>query len=291
MTQVYLFPVPVQGAEAPAAIVAAIEQANRMATHDLPLEALIVGRGGGSLEDLWAFNDETVARAIAASVLPIVSAVGHEVDFSIADFVADQRAATPSAAAELLSLDQDEWFQRLDRMQLHLDRTLRQRIGRQQERLDHLKARLKHPGKQLTQQKATLNTQRKALGRLLKARLNHDRLSLDAMTRQLRSRHPRGALQRTAEQLKETSSQLRSGITRRLELEQSNLAQARRLLETLGPENTLSRGYAIVQTSSDERIVRDAGTVTAGDQLTLRLHRGTLETTVNRVDEVAEQPE
>ena len=111
------------------------------------------------------------------------------------------------------------------------------------------------------------------------------------MTRQLRSRHPRGALQRTAEQLKEAGNQLRSGITRQLEAEQSSLTQARRLLETLGPENTLSRGYAIVQRSSDERIVRDAGTVTAGDQLTLRLHRGSLETTVERVDKVAEQPE
>ena len=290
MTQVYLFPVPVQGTDAPAAIVAAIEQANRMAKHDLPLEALIVGRGGGSLEDLWAFNDEAVARAIAASALPIVSAVGHEVDFSIADFVADQRAATPSAAAELVSLDQDEWFQRLDRMQLHLDRALRQRILRQRERLDHLKERLRHPGKQLAQQKATLNTQRNALGRLLKSRLSHDRLSLDAVTRQLRSRHPRGALQRTAEQLKGASNQLRSGITRRLEAEQSSLTQAKRLLETLGPENTLSRGYAIVQTSSGKRIVRDACTVTAGDRLTLRLHRGSLETTIDRVDEVAEQP-
>ncbi len=111
---VFLFPVAVQGEAAAREIAAAIERANRWQREGkVQLDALIVGRGGGSLEDLWAFNEEIVARAIAASELPIVSAVGHEVDFTIADMVADHRAATPSAAAELLSPDQREWLQRL----------------------------------------------------------------------------------------------------------------------------------------------------------------------------------
>ena len=284
MTEVYLFPVPVQGVEAPAAIVTAIQQANRIAKKTISLDVLIVGRGGGSLEDLWAFNEEVVARAIAASALPIVSAVGHEVDFSIADFVADQRAATPSAAAELVSLDQEEWFQRLDRMHLQLDQALKRRIGQQRERVGHLRARLRHPGKQLAMQMDTIRTQEKNLTRLVQGRLEKNHLLLEGLTRQLEGHHPRAALIGARDTLLESKRELAEKINRRLISERANLQQAVRLLESLGPENTLARGYAIVNTG-DGVILREAGDVQRGDTLQVRLHRGSVEGTVTLVND------
>jgi exodeoxyribonuclease VII large subunit len=153
-TRITLIPVPVQGEQAPGAIARAIVVANTLvATGEKDFDVILAGRGGGSLEDLWAFNDERVARAIAASGLPIVSAVGHEVDFTIADFVADVRAATPSAAAELLSTDQREYAQKITALRLrlinrwqHIATQTRQRISWHEKRLQ-----TQHPGQRLRQ--------------------------------------------------------------------------------------------------------------------------------------------
>ena len=145
--EVSILPVAVQGDGAAADIASAIEKANRWHSEEkIQLDALIVGRGGGSLEDLRAFNEEIVARAIAASQLPIVSAVGHEVDFSIADMAADHRAPTPSAAAELLSPDQRELQQRLQKLEADLVRLIRRKLSDANTQLEHLRKRLKHPG-------------------------------------------------------------------------------------------------------------------------------------------------
>jgi exodeoxyribonuclease VII large subunit len=210
--------------------------------------------------------------------------VGHEVDFSIADFVADQRAATPSAAAELVSLDQEEWFQRLDRMHLQLDQALKRRIGQQRERVGHLRARLRHPGKQLAMQMDTIRTQEKNLTRLVQGRLEKNHLLLEGLTRQLEGHHPRAALIGARDTLLESKRELAEKINRRLISERANLQQAVRLLESLGPENTLARGYAIVNTD-DGAILRKAGDVKTGDTLQVRLHRGSVEGTVTLVND------
>ena len=146
--KVSLFPTAVQGEEAPAQIVSALADAN---SHH-GLDALIISRGGGSLEDLWAFNSEQVARAIAKSVLPIISAVGHEIDFTIADFVADLRAPTPSAAAEIISPDSQQIQTQLNRLQQSLTESLQRNLFGFKQQLNHLQKRLQHPGSRLQQQ-------------------------------------------------------------------------------------------------------------------------------------------
>ena len=174
LAEIFLFHCSVQGEKAPAEIIRAIERANRWsAGSDKPLDVLIVGRGGGSYEDLFCFNDEGVARAIAASKIPIVSAVGHEIDFTIADFVADRRAATPSNAAELSSPDRQEWLRRLADIEDRLPITIEDRIRTRQEKVDTLTNRLvlAAPHKKLQLQKELLTHRKELLVRAFRKKL------------------------------------------------------------------------------------------------------------------------
>lgn len=280
MIKVVLLPVPVQGADAPAAIVQAIKQANDLTSQGtLKLDVLIVGRGGGSLEDLWAFNDEQVARAIANSLLPIISAVGHEVDFTIADFVADQRAATPSAAAELASFDQTEWLQRFDQAQSTLQSTLRRRLSSQRERLGHLRARLRHPGRQVQQQRRELNALTRQLQQHVSHRLHHQHQQLQYLTVRLQQRHPRLKLQSLAQALGTQRQQLEQRMQNHVAATRRQLQEHCRLLNTLGPQQTLMRGYAIVQTKGGQ-VVRDSANVPKGERLSVTLSQGHLDVSV-----------
>jgi exodeoxyribonuclease VII large subunit len=179
---VFVLPVAVQGEGAAAQISTAIERANLWHREGkIQLDALIIGRGGGSLEDLWAFNEEIVARAIAESELPIVSAVGHEVDFSISDMVADVRAPTPSAAAELLSPDQQEWLQRLQSVENALARLIQRKLSDLTTQLSHLKQRLKHPGAQLRENAQRVDDLEQRLILAQKNQLLRHRCALDIL--------------------------------------------------------------------------------------------------------------
>lgn len=291
MTEIYLFPVAVQGPEAAPAIVGALEQANRLhETGELPLEVLIVGRGGGSLEDLWAFNEEVVARAIAASRLPVVSAVGHEVDFTISDFVADQRAATPSAAAELVSIDQQEWMQRFDRVQLTLRGGIQRKLAIEQQQLRHLRARLRHPGTALAQRRERLRSLEQRLKSTLTHQLEGQKQQLKVLARRLAGRHPQVAILRAQEQLAEGRRRLTTSIDQKLSGSRSSLKQYQRLLQSLGPENTLARGYAIVE-DGDGNILRDATSARVGDAIAVRLSRGRLSATVKKTESGVSTPD
>ncbi|MEX2131868.1 MAG: exodeoxyribonuclease VII large subunit, partial [Pseudohongiellaceae bacterium] len=188
-TQITLFPVAVQGAEAAANITHALQLANRLADK-LGIEALILGRGGGSLEDLQAFNDESVARAIFASRLPVVSAVGHEVDFTIADFVADLRAATPSAAAELMSPDQLEFLQQFADFRRQLTNAIARQFQDGSRRLDSLRGRLKHPGRRLQEHAQTLDRLEAGLRRAVKQNLARQNTQLTHLARSLNTVSP-----------------------------------------------------------------------------------------------------
>ena len=188
-TRVTLFPVAVQGQDAPTEIVRALELANRHADK-LGIEALILTRGGGSLEDLQAFNQESVARAIFASQLPVISAVGHEIDFTIADFVADLRAATPSAAAELTSPDQQEFRLRFAALAQQLSSQLQQRIESGFRQLDYLSRRLKHPGRRLQEQAQTLDRLEAGLLRGIRQKLRLQTSELNQMMRNLNAVSP-----------------------------------------------------------------------------------------------------
>ncbi|MEH6585467.1 MAG: exodeoxyribonuclease VII large subunit [Halioglobus sp.] len=282
--QVSILPVAVQGVGAAAEIADAINRANRwQAEGTIHLDALIVGRGGGSLEDLWAFNEEIVARAIAASELPIVSAVGHEVDFSIADMAADRRAATPSAAAELLSPDQREQMERLKKLETELLRLIRRKIADAQTRLDHLRARLKHPGAQLREQSQRLDDLEQRLILAQRNLLARKKAELALLESRLQANSPLPHIQQMQKDVGNMRQRMEAAMQATLQDSKSRLAHLAQMLDSLSPLSTLARGYAIV-TDSDGKVVSDAATVEPGDQLEARLAKGRIAVTVNRTE-------
>lgn len=282
---VAVFPVPVQGDAAAPAICEALERANRWhASGALPLDALIVGRGGGSLEDLWAFNEESVARAIAASALPVVSAVGHEVDVTIADLVADRRAPTPSAAAELLSPDQADWLLRLRQLEQALRNGIGRQLRAQHRELAHLRARLKDPGAQLRERAQRLDDLELRLAAAGRRATREQAQRLARLGDRLRHRDPRPRLARLQDRLTMARERLGQSARRDLEHRRERLRRLASLLESLSPLATLGRGYALLS-DDDGRLLRRADAVSVGDPLEARLARGRLGLRVERVDD------
>ncbi len=282
--EVFLLPVPVQGEGAAARISEAIEAANRWAREDrIRLDALVVGRGGGSLEDLWAFNEEVVARAIAASELPVVSAVGHEVDFTIADLVADYRAPTPSAAAELLSPDQQEWLQRLRAMESNLTRLARRQFGDAATLLSHLKRRLRHPGAQIRENAQRVDDLEQRLVLVQRNLLRRHRADLALRASRLMANSPLPRLQQSREDLRNRRQRLQTSAQHRLRGLTERLAHLGQVLNSLSPLGTLQRGYAIV-TDSSGKVLRDARQAAVGDEVEARLASGRLGLTVRKTE-------
>lgn len=268
---VVIYPTAVQGEGAANEIAAQIQLAGRRSECDV----LIVGRGGGSLEDLWAFNEEVVARAIYASPLPVISAVGHEVDVTISDFVADLRAATPSAAAELLSPDRVEWLETLQRIENRLGRTLQQQFKQQQQRLIWLKKRLRDPAQQLQQRSQRLDELELRLAKAQTNRLHHLQARLRTGDARLQRHNPLLRLQQLRQTEQQLSLRLRQSWQQRLKQLQLRLAGQVGALEAISPLATLNRGYAIVQ-DEQNRVIRDSREVKQGDTVRTRLHHGEL---------------
>ncbi|HEB92624.1 MAG TPA: exodeoxyribonuclease VII large subunit [Gammaproteobacteria bacterium] len=269
---VLIHPVPVQGSEAPAAIVDALYTAAQRDECDL----LLLTRGGGSLEDLWAFNDEAVARAIVDSPIPVISAVGHEIDVTIVDFVADMRAPTPSAAAELISPDHSEWQDTLRHWRSRLIRATQSRLAREQQHLQAVSRHLKHPGQRLQDRAQRLDELEQRLGRALRTRLQHNQARLGTLTARLHSQSPTRQLTTLQLRLRADRQRLHTAMSQHLGKEQQRLAALARALDAVSPLATLSRGYAIAQ-HPDGSIVRKAGEVNIGDPLSVRLGEGRLE--------------
>jgi exodeoxyribonuclease VII large subunit len=268
---VILYPVQVQGAEAPAQIITAIETANRLNQVDV----LIVGRGGGSLEDLWSFNDEGVARAVFASKLPIVSAVGHEVDVSISDFVADVRAATPSQAAELVSPDQTDLYQLITQRRDQLVRRWKTINQTAQQRLSYLRQRLRDPGTLLREWQQRLDDQER---RLVSVAHSQQRLRLqrfDALEKRLHRASPMVRLKADQQRLAQWRQRLERLGYEQLKPRRQQLAAYAGQLNTLSPLNTLERGYSITR-AEDGSVIQKAGQTQAGDRITTLLRDGTL---------------
>ena len=272
LVDVELLPVPVQGKEAAPAIVAAIRRAGAWARHDV----LLLTRGGGSLEDLWSFNDEAVARAIAATTIPVVSAVGHEIDFTIADFVADLRAATPSAAAELLVPDAraivGDLRQRRERLALLLRRTLE----RAQQRVDHAYARLNalRPQARLDLGRTRLAHLQERLQASQGRRLERAAHNLSALRARLAQRHPRRDLALASQRLQRGGSDLRRRIAHLLERRARHLGELARALNAVSPLATLSRGYAILFETQRARLIRSVRQVQTGDSVRAQVADG-----------------
>ena len=281
---VSIIPVAVQGEGAAGEIAAAIANANRWQREGkVHLDALIVGRGGGSLEDLWAFNEEIVARAIAASELPIVSAVGHEVDFSIADMVADHRAPTPSAAAELLSPDQREWQQRLTQIEANLVRLIKRKLATAATELEHLRKRLKHPGAQLREQAQRLDDLEQRLILAQANLLQRRRSELALLESRLHARSPLPRLRQLQRDTAQLQQRLEAAMQHKLQQAGARLAHLAQLLDSLSPLATLHRGYAIV-TDSEGKVLTDAAAVSVGEQVEARLAKGKLALSVTGVE-------
>ena len=278
--KVYVFPVAVQGEGAAEQVAAAVTQANQLTqTGEIPLDVLIVGRGGGSLEDLWAFNEEVVARALFASEVPTVSAVGHEVDFSIADLTADARAPTPSAAAELVSTDQSERFQQLDALTSVMTRSVTRRLTALSQQLTSLNRRVRHPGHALGHQRQTLQRLSDTLHRGITRYISSQRNQSMQMASRLSAQHPRQQLLRIKNQRQLLSHRLSHQINQQLKAARAELAYKTKLLASLGPEQTLGRGYAIV-TDMHGNVLKDALQASKGDSLSVRLGSGSLLTEV-----------
>lgn len=278
---VFIYPTQVQGSAAIGQIVAAIALANRRAEVDV----LIVGRGGGSLEDLWCFNEEAVARAIAHSAIPVVSAVGHEVDVTISDFAADLRAPTPSAAAELVAPDRSARAQRL----VHLKQRLVQAISRRQTAARHgfalLQKRLDHqdPKRRLEQQSQRLDELSGRLQQLLNLRLHQGERRLANLELRLQARSPEKLLAAGKRRHQLAQERLHTLMNKRQDLAAHRLAMLSARLDGISPLATLGRGYSITRTPNGE-VIRRAAQVSPGQQLVTTLAEGALRVRVEEVN-------
>jgi exodeoxyribonuclease VII large subunit len=270
---VVVYPVPVQGAQASGQIAAALATAAARAECDV----LILARGGGSLEDLWAFNEEILVRAIVACPIPIVTGVGHEIDFTLADFAADVRAPTPSAAAELVVPDQRAWLRQLADMQAQLRSAVVRRIAAGSSLLVQLGGRLSrsHPGYMLRQNEQRLDELRQRLTGSMQHLLAMRRLEISGAASQLRAYGPAARLGAAVLHVGTLHQRLGAATARSLQATSSRLAVAAGRLQAISPLATLGRGYAIVQDAAGG-IVRDAGKLQPGDTISARLARGTL---------------
>ncbi|TFH88441.1 exodeoxyribonuclease VII large subunit [Billgrantia azerbaijanica] len=281
LADVTLIPVPVQGHEAAPALIAALGLLNRQPALDPERDAILITRGGGSLEDLWAFNDEHLARAIFHSRLPVMAAVGHEVDVTLADFAADVRAPTPSAAAEQLVPDRRDLAQRLAVLEGRLARAAQARLEREGQRLDHLRARLRHPGEGLARQRQALAGLAGRLNGAMTRRLTAERGHLDHLQRRLAAHPPERELAAAGERLARARGRLEQAMTQRLALGRERLGALARELQAVSPLAVLGRGYAILE-DDEGQVIRRSMDTEPGQALTARLGEGRLKVTVKR---------
>jgi exodeoxyribonuclease VII large subunit len=270
--RVLIYPVPVQGAQAAAEIAAAVALAGRRGECDV----LILARGGGSLEDLWAFNDEALARAIVASPIPIISGVGHEVDFTIADFAADVRAPTPSAAAEIVVPDSLEWLKTIRTLAARLQQSLRRGLEERRERLRWLtgRAALVSPVARLTQQMQSLDDLEDRLMRGMRQRLTELRADFVDRRSLLWQLSPIARVREAAQRHQSLSARLNAAGLQQIRSARERLMPLVRTLQAVSPLATLDRGYAIV--SNGGGILRDAALAPPGTIIEARLAVGTL---------------
>lgn len=284
---VIIYPTAVQGDDAPGQIVRAIELANARQECDV----LIVGRGGGSLEDLWSFNDERVARAIFASLIPVVSAVGHETDVTIADFVADLRAPTPSAAAEVVSRNQQELLRRIQNGQQRLEMAMDYFLANRTRRFTQLHHRLQqqHPQLRLARQQTVLERLRQRMNFALDNQLKRAVSRQQRVTQRLNQQNPQPKIYRAQTRIQQLEFRLAENIRSRLSTTRERFGNAVTHLEAVSPLSTLARGYSVT-TATDGKVLKQTKQVKAGDVLTTRLSDGWVESEVKEIKPVKNAP-
>ena len=276
---VVVSPVRVQGASAAGEIVQAFQDMHAFGGIDV----LILARGGGSLEDLAPFNDERVARIIAASTIPVISAVGHETDYTIADFAADLRAPTPSAAAELAVPDRAELKLRLSGLQTRLAKAGRRKLLQDQERLYLHQERLKNPQRLIAGFRLSLDDRGERLLSLVKERISREMQNLPLLSLHLRQAGPLGMVRSSRPEIDILENRLNAAIRRFFQQSRKAWALQATLLESLSPLAVLSRGYGIVRTLPHGRIVRNADVLSPGDSFEVQVFRGRFRAVVERI--------
>lgn len=279
IADIRLYPVLVQGEAAPAEICRAIDWVNRHAWADL----MIVSRGGGSLEDLMAFNDETVARTVFESAIPVVSAVGHETDFSICDFVADLRAPTPSAAAELSTPDQANLKESFARLGRQLNRRMSDGLQRETQRLDHLSHRLvqRHPATRLAEQSRQLESSGETLRRSIFRQLEQQTITLKNLSRRLSVHQPGRKLSELASRIDLARRSVERSMSSAVAAKQQQLIDLARTLNAVSPLQTIARGYAVITSGSTGKVISSVSQTAAGEDISAQLADGRLYCTVN----------
>lgn len=277
---VVIYPVSVQGETAKFEIAAALQTANQRHEADL----IILARGGGSLEDLWAFNEEIVARAIAASRIPVISGVGHEVDVTIADFVADLRAATPSAAAEHAVPHQDEWLNGFEYFENRLRQLIQRNLQQSRQQLSWLEKALQqqHPGQKLQRNAQRLDELEQRLTLAVRHRLRHHQQQLQLSRQQLLQHQPANRIDRQRMVVDNLAQRLETAIRNKLRYLHQRQLSAAQTLQAVSPLATLTRGYAIVQRDDDQTVVKSATQLQDGDPLRIRLTEGQIRARVTK---------
>ncbi len=285
---VTLLPVPVQGADAILEIARAIESANNL-TWRYEWDLLIVGRGGGSLEDLWAFNEEIVARAIAGSSIPVISAVGHEIDFTIADMVADVRMPTPTAAAEWVVKSLEQFHRDLHGCRDRMVQVVKARLENVGLRLKYLEGRITHPKRRLENLRLTLDDRIERLVLAIERRIEKRRITQTHLSERLACRSPAAQIQGCRAELERQCKEL--VLYQHLVLDGYRLKLQHNLsrLEAMSPLSVLLRGYSITYGIPDGKVIRSYEETGPGKRVLVRLAKGGLECTVDKTEDVQTQ--
>ena len=272
-----IFPTAVQGEQAAGQIVDAIAMANQ---HN-QCDALIIGRGGGSLEDLWPFNEEAVARAIFSSQIPTISAVGHEIDFTIADFVADLRAPTPSAAAELISPDGSEMHAQFKGLEASLINTVHRRLQKYDQNVVNLHKRLRHPGRKLQEQAQHLDHLDIRLKRAVRSRIEQHQHQIRLKRDRLLRQHPKSLLTEYGQKVKDAMGQLSKSVSQQLNAKMRHAEQTIHLLDAVSPLKILSRGFSVIRDDKNVAI-KSVSSVSLGENLKGRVADGEIHFAVTK---------
>ena len=274
--RVIVSPARVQGEGAAAEIARALDDLNQIAARGIaPVDVIVLARGGGSIEDLWEFNDESLARAIAASALPVVSAVGHEIDFTIADFVADLRAPTPSAAAELIVADTAELLRMLAERSAFLHRRAAAAVESLRLHLGGLlrSALFREPARRIEQAAQRVDVADQSLRRAAESHMAEIRQRLDALGSRIRHHRPDQILALHRQKMGSVAAALAERFHQRLRHEKDRLARVGDMLRLLSPEHTIGRGYTIT-TTADGKVIRSTADAASGSELHTRLRDG-----------------
>lgn len=278
-TPIQIYPTPVQGEGSARKIAAALQLAGERNECDV----LILCRGGGSIEDLWAFNEEIVARAIVACPIPVISGVGHETDVTIADFVADRRAPTPTAAAELATPNRADLLQRLATLQSGLSRHIARGLEQRMQHADYLARRLLHPGTRIQNQQQHLEHLAQRLKQTAPRQLEQQAWRVQTLASRLASAAP--ATEALETRLQQTWQRLENALDSRLQRHQARLQQFAASLQHLNPESVLERGFSMVRSASGS-IVRSSSEIAPGEELSMTFAHGSAKARVTSKEDV-----